>query len=175
MGQLFLSSLSPFLPSFVSSTCKELRLQNVRRNLKVTQGNPCLIMKQLYYSFEKSPMASAQTQATTVNHYGYREPILCVNLWLRIRMFFFITQHKPGPCNFYLLFLLLRIKKKIIVTSSTSWSLRYLKSSCPSSISFLRLNFFVCVCFPPHYSLYIWTSLSDMWKLGALMLVVVPS
>ena len=27
-------------------------------------------------------------------------------------MLFFITQHKPGPCNFYLLFLLLRIKKK---------------------------------------------------------------
>lgn len=42
----------------------------------------------------------------------------------------------------------------------------------------LRLNFFVCVCvvfFSPHYSLYIWTSLPDMWKLGALILMVVPS
>ena len=79
-------------------------------HLKVTQGNPCLIMKQLYYISEKSPMASAQTQATMVHHYGYREPILCVSLGLCIRMLFFITQHKPGPCNFYLLFLLLRYK-----------------------------------------------------------------
>ena len=67
-------------PSFVSIACKALRLQDVRRNLKVTQGNPCLTMKQLYYSSEKSPMASAQTQATMVNHYGYRQPIVCLNL-----------------------------------------------------------------------------------------------